>query len=109
MRKKQNILTSIFIYQSCLFQIVITYMPEIFNIDNYDSRADLENHIIASLGRDYAKNQEIGHKIVGTQKRLKQFGLSDTCTIWGVRVESNYGSTDKDLKDKAGREGKTWK
>lgn len=80
-----------------------------FNASNYLTRADLEKHIIASVGQDIKANKEAGHEIKGKQKELKALNLSDTTTIWGVKVVCSDKSTDKILKDKVKEKGQVWK
>ena len=83
--------------------------PVIFYTSNYETRADLEAHIKSKVGQDMVKNKDAGIEIRGTKKELKKLSLSDSCTVWGCKVVSTYGSTEKDLKEKLEKKGKEWK
>ena len=75
-------------------------MPEIFNLKDYISRQDLESHVNALLGQNIKENREAGHQIVGTKSELKQFQLSDTCVVFGVKVVSSEETSEKYKKIK---------
>ena len=70
--------------------------------ENFTTRQDLENYIKAKIGLNSLVNEQEGHLIKGTRKQLKKLNLSDTCVVWGVKVVSTQGSTEKDLKTKKG-------
>lgn len=80
-----------------------------FWVSNYSTRYALESDIKSSVGTDTQKNKEANIEVCGTKKQLKQLRLNDTCTIWGIKVVSSDGSTQKDLKLKLEANGKTWK
>ena len=82
---------------------------ETFHARNYNTRAELENHIKEKVGLNTTANEEEGHIISGTKKELKKLQLSSTTTIWGVKCKMTGSSVEKDLKKKVETRGKIWK
>ena len=80
-----------------------------FLASNFLNRHDLEDLIKSKCGVDIKKNEEAGHKVVGTKKQLKQFQLSDTTSIWGVKCVITDKTLQKSLIEKLAKKGKTWK
>lgn len=74
--------------------------PKQFFAENYLTRKDLEDEIMASVGADLSKNREIGHEIVGERKILKKLFLTDKNSIWGIKVRITDFPTSELLKQK---------
>mgnify|MGYP001570683225 FL=1 len=83
-------------------------MPQIFNLQNYATRANLEAHITATLGQNLDENSKGGHEIRGTKEEMKRFQLDDNTTVFGIKVVSiDYPTEGKLKKDLEGK-GKSW-
>ena len=74
--------------------------PITINAKDYISRPDLESFICAEIGQDISKNRASDNVIVGTRDELKQFGLSDTVSVFGIRVKITDTPISKILSDK---------
>ena len=82
---------------------------ETFWAKNYNTRAELENHIKEKVGLNTTTNEQEGHTISGTKKELKKLNLSSTTEIWGIKCKMTGSSVEKDLKKKVEAKGKAWK
>ena len=62
-------------------------MAVIIRAGEFDNRSHLDKAVIISCGGDINKNRELGHKILGSREELRQLGLDDTSSVFGVGVD----------------------
>ena len=71
-----------------------------FLAKDYKNRQDLELAVKSEVGTDIKANKEAGHLIKGTREELKILFLSDTNSVFGVKVEITDSPTHQLVKDK---------